>query len=396
MKKTIEDYDLMGKKVIIRVDFNVPIKDGKVVDDHRMVESLKTISYAILKKAKVILLSHLGRIKEESDLEKYDMEVVANHLSTLLDQKVHFVKETRGENLENVILNMQNGDVVLVQNTRYEDLNGKKESGNDSVLGKYWASLGDIFINDAFGTSHRAHASNVGIAAYLPSGIGFLIQKELEILTPAIEKPKRPFTVILGGAKVSDKIGVLKSLTEKADYILIAGAMAYTFLQACEIQTGSSLVDFEQISFVKDLMTKYSDKIILPIDHVVTKQIKEEGSFRTCFINEIKEDEFGVDIGSATIKLFQQYLKDSKQVLWNGPVGIFEIEAFSNGTKKLLEICKNLSGDVILGGGDSAASAIKFGYENAFLHISTGGGATLELLEGKKLPGIESIYEKEN
>lgn len=394
MKKKIQDFSLTGKKVLIRVDFNVPIKNGKIMDDHRIVESLKTISYALEKKAKVILLSHLGRIKEKSDLEKNDLKPVAEHLSTLLQKPVIFSPKTRGKEVEEAISNMQEGEVLLLQNTRYEDLEGKKESGNDPDLGKYWASLGDIFINDAFGTSHRAHASNVGIASNLPSGIGFLVDKELEVLTPAIENPKRPFTVILGGAKVSDKIGVLKNLTEKADYLLIAGAMAYTFLSACEIQTGSSLVEKDQIPFAKKLMEEYKDKIILPIDHVVTKEINQAASFRTCFINEIKEDEIGVDIGASTIKLFKQYLKESKQVIWNGPVGIFEIDAFSNGTKNLLEICKELSADVIIGGGDSAASAKKFGYEDAFLHISTGGGATLELLEGKKLPGIESIYEK--
>lgn len=394
MKKTIEDFHLIGKKVIIRVDFNVPIQNGKITDDHRIVESLKTISYAIEKKAKVILLSHLGRIKEEKDLIKNDLEPVANHLSTLLKKQVEFVRKTRGEEVEQAISRMKEGDVLLLQNTRYEDLVGKKESGNDPDLGKYWASLGDIFINDAFGTSHRAHASNVGIASNLPNGIGFLIEKELKILTPAIENPKRPFTVILGGAKVSDKIGVLKSLAKKADYLLIAGAMANTFLRACEIPTGSSLVEGEQVPFAKDLMEKYKDKIILPIDQIVAKEIKEGTFSRNCFLNEIKEEEIAVDIGSSTIKLFKQYLMESKQVLWNGPVGIFEIDEFSKGTKELLEICKGLSAEVILGGGDSAASAVKFGYENAFLHISTGGGATLELLEGKKLPGIESIHEK--
>lgn len=394
MKKTIRDYDLSGKRVIIRVDFNVPIKDGKIEDDTRLVASIPTILYAIDNDAKVILMSHLGRVKTEEDKILNDLSIVVPRLEELLNKSVAFVSETRGTLLEKTIDNMKNGDVILVQNTRYEDYPNKLESSNDSNLGSYWASLGDIFINDAFGTSHRAHASNVGIASHLPNGIGFLIEKELETFGPILKNPNRPFTVILGGSKVSDKIKVIENLVEKADYILIGGGMAYTFLYASGISIGSSLLDKDNIDFCKGILEKYPDKIILPIDSVVAMSISDNVPCRTCFINEIKDDEIGVDIGYNTIKLFSQYLNQSKTVLWNGPVGIFEIEAFANGTKGILEILKKLEQVKVVGGGDTASSVNKFGYEEYMTHISTGGGASLELLEGKVLPGIEVICEK--
>ena len=392
MKKTIKDYKLEGKKVIIRVDFNVPIKDGEILDDNRIKQSLETINYALEHNAKVILLSHLGRVKTEEDKESNTLEPVALRLSELLDKEIIFVTETRGELLETEINNMKNGDIILVENTRYEDLDGKKESSNDEELGKYWASLGDIFINDAFGTSHRAHASNVGIASHLPNGIGFLIEKELNILEPAINNPKRPFTVILGGSKVSDKIGVIENLVNIADYILIGGAMAFTFIKSQGMNIGSSLLDEESIDFCKKMLKEHQDKIILPIDVVTSEDIENPTNVKEIFISDIKDKDIGLDIGHGTIKLFKTYLEESNTIIWNGPVGKFEIEEFSKGTKELCEIVSEKD-NTIIGGGDTASAVINLGYKDAFTHISTGGGATLELLEGKKLPGIEIINE---
>ena len=376
--------------MIIRVDFNVPIKDGVIKDDNRIRESLKTINYAIDNNAKVILLSHLGRIKEESDLAKNDLAPVAKRLSELLGKEVIFSPTTR--DLEKYVDNMKEKDVLLVQNTRYEDLDGKKESSNDKELASYWASLGEIFINDAFGTSHRAHASNVGIASILPNGIGFLVEKELKELD--LTNIERPFTVILGGSKVSDKIGVIENLVNIADYILIGGGMAYTFLSAAGFNIGSSLLDSENIEFCKSMLGKYPDKIILPTDSIVTKEVSENSPYMEKYITDFDNDDIGVDIGHSTVKLFKETLVNSKTVIWNGPVGIFEMDNFSKGTKELLEILSKLDAKVIIGGGDTASAAINFGYKDAFSHISTGGGASLELLEGKKLPGIESILEK--
>ena len=394
MKKTIRDYDLSGKKVIIRVDFNVPIKDGKIIDDNRIKASLETINYAINNNAKVILMSHLGRIKTEEDKIKNTLEPVALRLSELLDKEIIFVDETRGKILEDAISELKPGEILLMENTRFEDLNNKAESSNSEELGKYWASLGDIYINDAFGTSHRSHASNVGIASNLPNGIGFLIEKEIKEIEQTIKNPQRPFTVILGGSKVKDKIGVIENLVNIADYILIGGAMAYTFLKASGIEIGSSLLDEESIDFCKNILKKYSDKIILPIDSVNALEISDEVTPRECFINEIKENEIGLDIGYNTVKLFKQYLQKSKTIIWNGPLGYFEIENFSNGTKKICEVLKDIDAKKIVGGGDTGAAIIEFGYKDSVSFISTGGGASLEMLEGKKLPGIEIIEDK--
>lgn len=394
MKKTIRDYDLSGKKVIIRVDFNVPIKDGKITDDNRIKASLETINYAISNNAKVILMSHLGRIKTEEDKIKNTLEPVALRLSELLDKEIIFVDETRGKILEDAISELKPGEILLMENTRFEDLNNKAESSNSEELGKYWASLGDIYINDAFGTSHRSHASNVGIASNLPNGIGFLIEKEIKEIEQTIKNPQRPFTVILGGSKVKDKIGVIENLVNIADYILIGGAMAYTFLKASGIEIGSSLLDEESIDFCKNILKKYSDKIILPIDSVNALEISDEVPPRECFINEIKENEIGLDIGYNTVKLFKQYLQKSKTIIWNGPLGYFEIENFSNGTKKICEVLKDIDAKKIVGGGDTGAAIIEFGYKDSVSFISTGGGASLEMLEGKKLPGIEIIEDK--
>ena len=388
MKKSIKDFDLNKKRVIIRVDFNVPIKDGIITDDNRIVESLPTIKYALENNAKVILLSHLGRVKEESDLAKNDLKPVAKRLEELLNHEVIFANETR--NLEPLVANMNYGDILLVQNTRYEDLDGKKESGNDPELGAYWAGLGDIFINDAFGTCHRAHASNVGIASHLPSGVGFLVKKELNAFEPVLNNPERPFTVIMGGAKVSDKIGVIENLVKKADHILIGGGMAYTFLKSKGVSIGSSLLDSESIDFCKDVLSKYEEKIVLPIDHVCASEISNDVEVTTSE-NIVG---IGLDIGPKTVELFKSYLENSKTIVWNGPVGYSELSNFANGTKALMDIITKTDALTIVGGGDTAAAAIKMGYKEKFKHISTGGGASLELLEGKVLPGIEIINDK--
>ena len=391
MKKNIRQLDLKNKKVIIRVDFNVPIKEGRIQDDNRIRESLETINYAVNEGAKVILMSHLGRVKTEEDKETNTLEPVAFRLSELMDKEIIFVDMTRGKELEETINNMNPGDIVLVENTRFEDLDGKKESGNDPELGAYWASLGDVFVNDAFGTAHRAHASNVGIASHLDSAVGFLMEKELENLLPAMENPERPFTVILGGSKVSDKIGVIENLVNKADHILIGGGMAFTFLKASGLPIGNSLLDEENIEFCKKMLEEHKDKIVLPIDVVCAENTDENTNSRECFINDIKDNEMGLDIGTASIKLFKQHIMDSKTVIWNGPVGMFELDKYANGTIKLCEALVESGCVSIIGGGDTASAAINFGFKEKFTHISTGGGASLELLEGKQLPGIEVI-----
>lgn len=393
MKKTIKDYNLYNKKVIIRCDFNVPMENGEILDDNRIIASLDTIKYAINNGAKVILMSHLGRIKETSDLQENSLEPVAKRLQELLKIKVIFVPETRGKKLEKSIKKLKVGQVLLMQNTRYEDLDGKKESGNDQELSNYWSTLGEIFINDAFGTSHRAHASNVGIATNLPNGVGFLIEKELNIIEKSIKEPKRPFTVILGGAKVSDKIGVIENLVKVADYILIGGGMAYTFLLAKGYNVGKSLVDKDNIDFCKKILDNYSSKIILPIDNVVANEISNFAQTRIADSNDINNNDLALDIGPKTIELFSNYIQKSKLIIWNGPVGYSELKKFEKGTKTLCEVLSKIAATTIIGGGDTASSVINFGYKDSFSHISTGGGATLELLEGKELPGISIIND---
>lgn len=392
--KTIQDFDLNNKKVIIRVDFNVPHKDDQITDDNRIKMSLETIQYALSKGAKVILMSHLGRVKSEEDKIENNLEIVLPRLEQLLNQKVLFSSVTRGQELEEKVNQLKPGQALLVQNTRYEDLDGKKESSNDLELSKYWANLGDIFINDAFGTCHRSHASNVGIASLLPSGIGFLVEKELKALD--MKNAEKPLSIILGGSKVSDKISLIENLAQIADYILIGGGMAYTFLKASGIEIGSSLLDEDSIPFCQKMLQQYSDKIILPIDSVNAVEIKENTEYRECFINEIKPNEIGLDIGYNTVKLFRSYLEKSKTIIWNGPVGMFEVKPFDQGTKAICEVLKNIPAKKIVGGGDTASAVIQLGYQNIFDHISTGGGASLELLEGKKLPGVEVIYEKKH
>ncbi len=341
--------------------------------------------------AKVILISHLGRIKTDEDLKNNSLRIVSQRLSELISKNVKFIEKTRGVELEKAVNELKNGEILLMENTRFEDLDGEKESKNDDNLAKYWANLGDIFINDAFGTCHRSHASNVGIASNLPSGIGFLVEKEINILSNSINNPKRPLTVILGGAKVKDKINVIKNLVKIADYILIGGAMAYTFLKSQDIEVGKSIVDEENIDFCKEILAKYKDKIILPIDSINAKEISNDANVEEKFITDINKDDIGLDIGYNTVKLFKQYLVQSKTIIWNGTLGYSELEKFSNGTKNICEILKNIDCTKIIGGGDTGAAVINFGYQEYMTHISTGGGASLELLEGKKLPGIEII-----
>lgn len=388
--KTIKDLEIDNKKVIIRCDFNVPIKDGKIIDDTRITGALETIKYCLDKNCKIILLSHLGRIKEESDLEKNDLSPVAKRLSELLDRPIYFSEETRGKELEKLIENMQPQDIVLIQNTRYEDLEGNKESKNNEQLGKYWASLGDVFINDAFGTIHRAHASNVGIAKHLPSAVGFLIEKELNALN-VLNDPPHPFVVILGGAKVSDKIGVIENLVEKADIILIGGGMAFTFLKAKAYEIGKSLLDEENISFCKNILEKYPDKIYLPVDIAVTNEYTNDEDYRTKMIGEIEKNEMGLDIGEKTVKNWEEILKKAAIVIWNGPLGVYEFTKYKKSTDELLKYLVDNNIKAILGGGDIVAAATTAGYKDKVYHASTGGGATLEYLEGKTLPGLEII-----
>lgn len=388
--KTLKQMNIKNKKVLIRCDFNVPLKDGKIVDNTRIVKALPTIKYCLDQNAKVILFSHLGRIKEESDLDKNNLKPVAKELEKLLDHKVTFIEKTRGEELEDAINNMKEQDVILVQNTRYEDLDGKKESKNDPELGAYWASLGDVFVNDAFGTIHRAHASNVGIASNIASCIGFLIEKELTALKE-LDHPKHPYIVILGGAKVQDKIGVIENLVTKADKILIGGGMAFTFLKAEGYEVGNSLVDEENIDFCKKILEKYPDKIVLPIDAAVTTEYSENEEYRVKDISNIEYNEMGLDIGPDSEKMFENYLKDASIAVWNGPLGVYEFKKYKQGTDNLLKFIVDNDIKVILGGGDIVAAATTSGYKDQIYHISTGGGATLEYLEGKKLPGLEAI-----
>ena len=395
-KKTIKDVDLKNKTVLIRVDFNVPMKDGKIIDDNRIVQALPTIRYVLDQNARIVLFSHLGRIKSEEDKRKNSLRPVAERLSELLERPVAFVDETRGAKLENAIKNMKEKDIIVVENTRFEDLNNKAESGNDPELGKYWASLGEVFVNDAFGTAHRAHASNVGIASNSKVAVaGFLLEKEIKFIGEAVDNPRRPFYAILGGAKVSNKISVIENLLTKADKILICGAMAYTFFKALGYEIGTSKCEPDYVDYAKSLLDKGKGKIILPIDNVVTNEFSEDAEAVTVNSNEIPADMMGMDIGPQTIELFRKELSDAKTVVWNGPAGVFEFDQFANGTKEICKIIAGLQDAItIVGGGDSAAAAIGMGFEKNFTHISTGGGASLELLEGKELPGIAAIDDK--
>ncbi|GGC86897.1 phosphoglycerate kinase [Enterococcus wangshanyuanii] len=394
-KKTIKDVDLKDKKVLVRVDFNVPLKDGVITNDNRIVAALPTIQYVIDNGGKAILFSHLGRVKTEEDKAGKSLKPVAERLSELLGKPVTFVPETRGTELETAVNNMKDGDVLVFENTRFEDIDGKKESGNDAELGKYWASLGDVFVNDAFGTAHRAHASNVGIASTgIPTVAGFLMEKEIKFVGEAVTAPKRPFVAILGGAKVSDKIGVIENLISKADKILIGGGMTYTFYKAKGMNIGNSLVEEDKVELAKELIEKAGDKLILPIDSITAAEFSNDVPTEE-HTGDVPEGQMGLDIGPETIALFAQALEGAKTVVWNGPMGVFEMSNFAKGTIGVCEAIANLAdATTIIGGGDSAAAAIQLGFADKFTHISTGGGASLELLEGKELPGLAAINDK--
>ena len=393
--KTVKDIDLKDKKVLVRVDFNVPLKDGVITDDTRIKAALPTINYVLEQGGKAILFSHLGRVKTEEDKEGKSLAPVAKRLGELLGKEVTFVPETRGEQLEEAIRNMNDGDVVVFENTRFEDIDGKKESKNDTELGKYWASLGDVFVNDAFGTAHRAHASNVGIASTgIPTVAGFLMEKEIKFIGEAVEEPKRPMIAILGGAKVSDKIGVIENLIPKADKILIGGGMTYTFYEAKGIKIGNSLVEADKVELAKELIEKAGDKLVLPIDNVCAPEFSNDVETQV-IEGDIPDGLMALDIGPASVKLFADTLQGAKTVVWNGPMGVFEMSNFAKGTIGVCEAIANLEGaTTIIGGGDSAAAAEQLGFADKFTHISTGGGASLELLEGKELPGLAAINDK--
>ena len=393
-KKTIKDLSVKGKTVLVRVDFNVPMQSGRITDDKRIVAALETIQYLIDQQAKVVLFSHLGKIKQAEDIENpdRDLQPVAKRLAELLDQEVTFCPQTRGSELESAIQSLKEGEVVLVQNTRFEDLDGKKESKNDEELGKYWASLGDLFVNDAFGTAHRAHASNVGIAQHLESAIGFLMEKEVQFLGEAVDQPKRPFVAILGGAKVSDKIKVIENLIQKADKIIIGGGMAYTFFKAKGWEIGQSICEDDRLAIAKEILEQAGDKLVLPVDTVVAKEFSNEADHHVVPSNQIPAEEMGMDIGPKSIELFTETLQDAATVVWNGPMGVFEMANFAKGTVGLCRAIAQLQdATTIVGGGDSAAAVSQLGFEDQFTHISTGGGASLTYLEGSELPGLVAI-----
>lgn len=387
MKKTIKDYQYKDKTVIIRCDLNVPIKNNEIEDDTRINESLSSINYLIDNNAKIIILSHLGKIKTEEDKITNTLYPVYLKLKELLNTNVYFSKELMGESLEEKVKNLKEKEVLLIENTRFADYPDKLESSCDLNLAKYWASLGDIFINDAYGTTHRKHASNVGISQFLPSAIGFLIEKEMTKLDSIMNESTHPFTVIMGGKKISDKTLVIDNLIKKCDYLLLGGGMCFTFLKSMNLNTGLSIVDNDNIEYCKNILNNNKDKLILPLD-IVTKDNKIKN------INEISDEDIGYDIGPKTIKEFTHILKNSKRVIVNGPMGVFEEEPFSHGTKEILQVLKENNIKTLVGGGDSASAVNQLGFASEFYHISTGGGATLEYLSGKKLPGIEAISDK--
>lgn len=395
-KKTIRDVEVSDKKVLVRVDFNVPIKDGIIQDDNRIIQALPTIKYLIDNNAKIILCSHLGKVKTEEDKASKSLAPVAKRLKELLNQDVVFIDQTRGEKLESAINNLNPGEVLMFENTRFEDVDGKKESGCDQELANYWASLVDMVVIDAFGTAHRAHASNVGISNASDVAVsGFLIEKEIDFLNNALTNPKRPFVAIVGGAKVSDKIGVIKQLLTKANYVLIGGGMAYTFLKAQGYNIGDSICELDKLDVANEILSLGKDKIILPIDVKLNNQFANDGDIKVVSYDQIPDGYQGLDIGDQTIELFAKYIKNAKTIVWNGPMGVFEFSNFAKGTNSVCEAIKdNPEAISIIGGGDSAAAAISLGYQDQFSHISTGGGASLEFLEGKDLPGISCLDNK--
>lgn len=393
-KKTIQDIDVSGKRVLVRVDFNVPLaEDGTVSDDKRIVAALPTIRYLLEHNAKVILCSHLGRPKGQVN-PKYSLAPVGARLSELLpDTKIWFAEDTVGESAKTAIDDMKDGEIVLLENVRFYP----EEEKNDPEFAKKLASLADIFVSDAFGTVHRAHASTAGVAAYLPAVAGFLIGKELGVMGEALDNPKRPFVAILGGAKVADKIGVIKNLLGKCDSLIIGGGMAYTFLKAQGYGIGTSLLDAESIDLAKDIMAEAKAKnvsFLLPIDTVVATEFDANAEHKVVPSTEIPDGWMGMDIGPKTAELFKKTIVEAATVVWNGPMGVFEFPAFAEGTKKVAEACAECAGTTIIGGGDSASAVKKLGFADKMTHISTGGGASLEFLEGKTLPGVAVLNDK--
>ncbi len=397
-KLTVKDVELKGKKVLVRVDFNVPVKDGVITNDNRITAALPTIKYILEQGGRAILFSHLGRVKEEADKEGKSLAPVAADLAAKLGQEVKFIPGvTRGAELEAAVNALEDGQVLLVENTRFEDVDGKKESKNDPELGKYWASLGDgIFVNDAFGTAHRAHASNVGISANVDKAVaGFLLENEIAYIKEAVEAPERPFVAILGGSKVSDKIGVIENLLEKADKVLIGGGMTYTFFKAQGIEIGNSLVEEDKLDVAKALLEKSNGKLILPVDSKEANAFADYTEVKYTEGEAIDPGFLGLDIGPKSIAKFDEALTGAKTVVWNGPMGVFENPDFQAGTIGVMDaIVKQPGVKSIIGGGDSAAAAINLGYADKFSWISTGGGASMELLEGKELPGLAALTEK--
>lgn len=394
-KKTIEDYTYEGKRVIVRCDFNVPMDENQnITDDIRIKSSLQSIEYLLERNAKVILMSHLGRPKGEAKPE-FSLAPVAKRLAELLNRPVEFLEDDMvvSDFVKAKVAEMENGDIALLQNTRYR----KEEEKNGEEFARDLASLADIYINDAFGTSHRAHASNVGVSKYIPSGLGFLVEKEVQIIGSALKAPKRPFVAILGGAKVSDKIGVIENLLSIVDTIIVGGGMSYTFLKAKGYEIGTSLLEADKVELAKELLASAKEKnveLLLPKDIVVAKEFKNDTEFKTVNIDEIPEDMMGLDIGEKTIEEFSNKIKSAATVIWNGPVGVFEMPNFAKGTNEVARAMADSSAITIIGGGDSAAAVEKAGYADKISHISTGGGASLELMEGKILPGIDAVSDR--
>lgn len=376
--ENIKNADVNGKRVIVRVDYNVPIKDGKITDDTRIKASLETINYLIQNNARIILLSHLGRVKSIEDKHKNSLEIVSGHLASLAKCHVYFVPETRGPVLEETINNLLPGEIVLVENTRYEDFPKTLESSCDEALSKYWSKLGDIFVLDAFGSAHRCHASTYGISKYIPSYAGFLVERETKMLDEVLKSDK---TLLLGGSKVDDKIGVIDNLIKKSDYMLLGGAMCFTFLKASNINVGKSIVSEENIEYAKNVLDKYQNKILLPIDVVTQNGIKD--------IDSLDNDDIGYDIGPKTVKRYCEILKNSNLVLWNGPLGMYEDKNYENGTKDIMKYLESNNIKTVLAGGDVVAASTHF--DAHMYYVSTGGGSTLEYLEGKKFKTLERL-----
>ena len=394
-KKTIEDINVRGKKCLVRCDFNVPLKDGKITDENRLVGAMPTIKYLIENGAKVILCSHLGKPKGEPKPE-LSLAPVATRLSEMLGQEVVFAADANvvGENAKKAVAEMKDGDVVLLENTRYR----KEETKNEEGYSKELASLAEIFVNDAFGTAHRAHCSTVGAGQFLEERVcGYLIQKELDFLGSAVENPVRPFLAILGGAKVSDKLGVINNLLEKVDTLIIGGGMAYTFIKALGHEIGTSLLEEDKVAYAKEMMDKAKAKgvnLLLPVDVVYADRFAEDAQPHITEGRDIPADCMGLDIGPKTRELFANAVRESKTVVWNGPMGVFEFENFANGTKAIAQAMADVDATTIIGGGDSAAAVNQMGFGDKMSHISTGGGASLEFLEGKELPGIVALDNK--